>query len=271
MDGKIKDECIIALKVYDHCRQQDCLTPEMLEKPFSLECTECQTEGGHIIAAGKGYPITVPKEAVDITIDDFRISKIETERKKDPLRKNYYNVYVKFIFEFKLKFVDATGEFIEINCDGTEKEYIMAGTSFKKSVLLFGSEGSEITIASNLFTPESHVLEEAPYVLVEAKAMLLDAQLNNISNPIGCDCDCEMLDDINLTVGLFTIIKLFRIVNLMVESKGFCIPNECVEISPVNPCDIFDNMEFPYDIFNPPQKDEVVEEEKIIYKTCKEE
>ena len=68
MAGKLKDECIIALKVYDQCRQQDCLTPEMLERPFSLECKSCTTEDGRVISAWKGSPINVPTKAMDIAV-----------------------------------------------------------------------------------------------------------------------------------------------------------------------------------------------------------
>ena len=255
--SRVKDECIIALKVYDQCRQQDCLTPEMLERPFSMECQTITTESGQVIATGKGSPINVPSGATDIVVKDFKLYKIETDRKQDAFRPKYYNVHVKYIFKFKLAFLNSEGCPIILRYDTVEREFIEAGTTFKKAVLLFGSEGSEITIASNLFQPESHVLEEAPYVLVESKAVLLDSNLNGCVNSLGCDCIEGALNDINLTIGLFSIIKLFRLVNLLVESKGFCKPNECAEVSPLNPCDVFESMDFPFEIFNPPQKEDL--------------
>jgi len=130
-----------------------------------------------------------------------------------------------------------------------------AGTAFKKTVKLYGSEGSDIAISSNLFAPESHVLEAAPYVLVEAKTMLLDAQIDT-NDGLTCECGEEAIGEINLTIGLFTIIKLYRLVNLLVESSGFCEPEECDEVASVDPCSIFENMDFPFDIFNPPQKND---------------
>lgn len=63
-------------------------------------------------------------------------------------------------------------------------------------------------------------------------------------------------NEVVVTIGLFTIIKLYRIVNLLVESRGFCIPEECEEVSPLNACEFFDNLDFPMDIFAPPQKPE---------------
>ena len=36
--GKIKDECIIALKVYDACRQQDCLESDLIGPARAAVC-----------------------------------------------------------------------------------------------------------------------------------------------------------------------------------------------------------------------------------------
>ena len=63
-------------------------------------------------------------------------------------------------------------------------------------------------------------------------------------------------NEVIVTIGLFSIIKLYRIVQLSVESRGFTIPSECDEFTPVNVCDYFDSMPFPMDIFAPPQRPE---------------
>ncbi len=48
-DKRVKDECIIALKVYDSCRQQDCLTPRELGP---ARAAECAVIGGEIVKEG---------------------------------------------------------------------------------------------------------------------------------------------------------------------------------------------------------------------------
>ena len=58
------------------------------------------------------------------------------------------------------------------------------------------------------------------------------------------------------TLGLFSIVKLYRKVSLMVESRGFVIPPSCSSIMPPNPCDFFEKLDFPMDSFSPPQKRE---------------
>lgn len=39
-----KDECIVAFKVYDQCRQQDCLTPAILGPAIYAGPTGCTLE-----------------------------------------------------------------------------------------------------------------------------------------------------------------------------------------------------------------------------------
>ncbi len=104
---------------------------------------------------------------------------------------------------------------------------------------------------------------------MEAKAVALSAELKFCKPKRHC-MPCHHHDEpgsdvgglfgepneVLVTIGLFSIIKVFRIVNLTVQSHGFCIPEEGQEISPLNPCDFFDNLDFPLDIFCPPQKPE---------------
>ncbi len=73
---------------------------------------------------------------------------------------------------------------------------------------------------------------------------------------IGPDDLSPTPNQVEVTIGLFTIIKLFRIVQLTVQSHGFCIPPECEEIAPQNACEFFESIDFPMDIFAPPQKPE---------------
>ena len=101
-------------------------------------------------------------------------------------------------------------------------------------------------------------MDADPFILVESKAVALAAELRYC----GCGCGCGDNDnaavEVCVTIGLFTIIKLFRLVNLLVESRGFCIPEECEDLSALSPCEFFDNLDFPMDIFAPPQKAEFI-------------
>lgn len=76
---------------------------------------------------------------------------------------------------------------------------------------------------------------------------------------------CRVFDDIivdnddskkvYVTLGLFTICRLLREVELVVPVVDFCIPdNECVQSADSNPCELFEKLRFPVDEFFPPEK-----------------
>lgn len=91
-----------------------------------------------------------------------------------------------------------------------------------------------------------------------AKAVELEAEICYSRCRPACvdELSTSVPSEVFVTLGLFSIVKLFRIVNLSVESKGFSIPEEMEAIAPLNPCDFFENLDFPMDFFAPPQKPE---------------
>lgn len=76
---------------------------------------------------------------------------------------------------------------------------------------------------------------------------------------------CRVFDDILVdtadgkrvfvTIGLFTIVRLTRKVELCIPVIDFCIPsNDCIQSADNNPCELFDRLSFPVDEFFPPEK-----------------
>ena len=64
-----------------------------------------------------------------------------------------------------------------------------------------------------------------------------------------------------VSLGLFTIIKLERNVQLLIPAYDFCIPEkECVASTPDDPCEMFANISFPVDEFFPPVQDCIEQE-----------
>ena len=244
---KVKDECLIALKVYDSCRQQDCLTHCEIGSARAAMDTRIGNE-----CIREGDIIDPPSEAASVVIDRLNIDKIIIVGKKpNDFKKGYWDIDVKYVFEYILVFRDAAGCVIKP---------VKAHSIYDKRVTLFGSVGSDFVIGSDLLCQsDCQTINAEPFVLSEAKAVALEAKLkyHERSSCMGKDFPPEA-NEVFVTIGLFTIIKLFRIVNLTVESKGFCIPEECQEISKC-PCEWFDEMDFPMDIFDPPQKEEFAE------------
>jgi len=146
-----------------------------------------------------------------------------------------------------------------VEADGTVIGCIRANNIYNKRMTLFGSVGSDLSFSTDLFKAlEENTIDSEPFIMVEAKAVALSAELcHRRQNAVsGREHGDRSRNEVLVTIGLFTIIKLFRIVTLNVESNGFCVPEECEEISPLNPCEFFEKLDFPLDIFSPPQRPE---------------
>ncbi len=231
--GKIKDECLIVFKVYDNCRSQVCLTPRDIG-PAMLCDPNVETI------------VTVPDTASGVTIDHLRIAQVTIlDKQPSPFRSGYWDVDIKYAIEYRLTFREV---------DGTVIDCVKAYSVYNTRVGLFGSVGNDLVVATDLlrkFTDKS-TFEAGPFVYVEAQAVSLNANINR-EHRRG-----ELYSMVHVSIGLFSIIKLFRLVNLNVQSKGFCIPKECEEVSNINPCEYFDDLDFPMDLFAPPQHPEFV-------------
>lgn len=243
---RLRQESIIALKVYDSCRQQDCLDEDELGPARAAE-SGCIRDKHY----KEGEIIEPPHNAAAVSIDRLRIKKIIiVDKKHNPFKRGFWDIDLKYVFEYRLNFREA-------DCD--EIGSIKANSIFSKKVTLFGSVGSDIAISTDLFnerSDESPTLSMDPFVLVEAKPVALSAKLKYSRRPFAVEELSSAPNEVIVTIGLFTIIKLYRIVHLMVESRGFSIPSECEEQTPVNVCEYFERLAFPMDVFAPPQKPE---------------
>lgn len=244
INDRIREECIIALKVYDFCRQQDCLTCDALGPARA----ECFTHLGNRTIQ-EGDVIDPPSNAATVSVENLRVKKvIVADKEPNPFKNGFWDITLKYVFVYRLVFRESDGVVIGNVC---------ANSIFTKKVTLFGSIGTEISISTDLLSGHGSCseLNSDPFVLVESKAIALSADIRN-QRCCALDNESEPRREVCVTIGLFTIIKLFRLVNLSVLSRGFCIPEECEEVSPLNACEFFDSLDFPMDIFAPPQKAE---------------
>lgn len=159
--SKLKDECLIALKVYDFCRQQDCLTSDILGPARYAECY-CSSNAGDVI--------NPPDEASSVTIDNLCIEKvIIVNKKKNAFKNGFWDVDLKYVFRYTLTFRDAGGNVID--------RPICANSIFTKRVTLFGSIGTDVTLSTDLFntitSDDSFTLEADPFIWVESKAVTI--------------------------------------------------------------------------------------------------
>ena len=249
-----EETCIIAQKIFDQCRIQKCLNSNILgparaARSSNPSCNDMLCEGDIIVP---------PCNAADVTIRDLDLSRIEILRKRpNPLQRGCWDIELKYVFNYTLEFRRADGCFI-----GT----IDATNSYHLRVTLFGSTEADVTTVTDQF--HNGTSSGGPFVIAEGKAVALAAELRhpscNSCNPCGCGCDCgcnfQNNGDaalgapiaVNVTIGLFTIVKLFRTVNIVVYSLGRCLPERSTSSATnCDPCEGFDDIRFPMDLFSP--------------------
>ena len=246
--------CIQVDKIYDSCRDKECL------------------ENLRVYLTQSGQN-TVDR-AINIKPRKAEVIWVFSDVEQVPFNRGFYTVDLKFFFKVTL---DAF--------TGIQRPTTVEGlATFDKKVVLFGSEGNS-KIFQSIYKPDSFDTllwkkTNMPKAVVEVvDPITLGAKIVDI-----CDhhCRCEeneieftsipesihrvfdevlVLDGENkrvyVSLGLFSIIKLERNVQILIPSHEFCIPeNECIAATDDNPCELFERIKFPIDEFFPPQRED---------------
>ena len=230
----IKEESIITNKVYDSCRAQDCISIVA----YAAEPVVIDKKHIHI-----GDIIPVPKGSGSVDMSHLQLKRtIITSKIPSPFKTGFWDVEAEFVFEYMLTFHDCNNGIILC---------LKAFSTHKRKYHLFGSVGSDMAMATDFIphTGDTFTSGGAPLAMVEAKAIALKSEFR-------CNHRDRIPVDVAVTIGIFSTMKLFRIVALKVQSRGFCIPRECEPDCPVDPCGYFDSLEFPMEIFAPPKREE---------------
>jgi len=273
------EECIIASKVYGKCRQQDCLKPNFIEADPTVESipiagsksgetASITSIGGTVLTTpiAPNSQIIFPQNLVKygkIIHSSIIVSGIEipTPEQEDNLiaSEGYWKVTIRYQFSYGLQLIGYAGTPLVIGLstdppDSTPtKNFICAFSEYEKQIILFGGIGNpNIYIASTLFENEGpYTYQNAPYVNVQAKAAPLAVTLGTFIDPCVEEFPCSE-NIIGVTIGLFTIIKLFRLVSMTVQTAGNCEIPVCDPILPGDPCSFFNEIPFPFNDFDPP-------------------
>lgn len=242
--------CIHTDQIYDSCKDRDCIRDQR------VYFTNADQE--------------IIDQAINVKIKKAEIIWVYTNVEPVPFNRGYFTVDIKYFIKVT---VDV---FRGVSCP-TEVEGL---TTFDKKVILFGSEGS-----AKIFESTSDECEDVskmwqknnlPKAIVEVvDPIALAAKLVTKDDCCCCDCNdhflaipeniCACFDDelyigndgkqVLATLGLFTIVKIERNVQLLINAVDFCIPEkECPSATETNPCELFNTICFPFDEFFPPQK-----------------
>lgn len=246
--------CVHTDKVYDSCRDKECL------EDLRVYFTECDQE-------------TINR-AANVRINNAKVLWVTTDVEPVPFNQGYYTIDIRFFFKVS----------IDVYCDLVRPKQIEGLAIYDKKVVLFGSEGKS-KIFQSLYKYDANDQQlinktNLPKAVVEVVDPIgLSARLVDACPPLPkvdiCDMSsipefiCNVFDDtfadpntdkrVYVTLGLFSITKLERNVQLLIPVYDFCVPEcECVSATQDNPCELFDRIEFPINEFYPPQKHDFV-------------
>lgn len=239
-------------KIYDSCKDKDCI--ENARVIF-----DCLSE----------HEVHVINEAFNVKVRTAEVKDVITDIEAVPFKRGFYTVDVKFIIVVTLDF------FTRGNTPGGRGECIQVTTilgtiSFDKKVILFGSEGG-VKIFKSLYQPReldvqsNSELQQSnlPFAKIEvAEPIPLAAKIKGILDKLYED-EAEdsrrpgpiLTKRVYVTVGLFSIVSLARMIPLLIPAFDFSYPHKhCVGSTEDDPCGLFDTFDFPFDEFYPPQK-----------------
>ncbi len=234
--------CIDTTRILDACRDRDCFEDERVYLTASGEeilatATNVRTKSARIIWAYVG------------------VSDV-------PFNCGFYQISIRY-------YVEVTFE----ACVGIGRSQCFTGiATLEKDVVLYGGEGNVTTYSS---TPgasfcdpcnSGNVSTNLPIAVVDTvEPVVLGTKV--VDRCCTCSCSCEPLDlpeqiqscicenlvdaqnglEIRVSFGLFSIIRIVRPAQLLVEASDYCVPDK--ECKPAgcadNPCDVFRGIAFP--------------------------
>lgn len=240
-------------KVYDQCRDKDCLEDvRVYFTPCGQELINC---------------------AINVKVRKAEIIWVFTDIEPLAFNRGYYSVDLKFFF--RLTFDVYSG----LSCP-TKVEGL---ATFDKRVVLYGSEGNCKVFSSNYtcndFSSNDWEKTNLPKAIVEVvDPIALSCRLVEVEDCCNCCCEnetientpipetiCQIFGDnfvirgeqkkVYVSLGVFSIVKLERKVQLLIPTYDFLIPDkECIAATEENPCDLFSKIQFPMNQFFPPNR-----------------
>lgn len=236
--------CIHTKKIYDSCRDKDCIE----------DLRFYPTVSGQAVL---NNALTVKGGTAELLYVYIDVEPVNFNR-------GCYTIDMRFFYHVT---VQAFGH----NPRPTEVEGLCV---FDKRVILFGSEGNVKSYSSEMREedpdPQQLMGNNLPNAVVEAvDPIVLEAKFRE-----ACDCCCccctdipcgvtkcfsEELDtsqgnrQVLVTLGQFSIVRLERDSQLLIPVYNYCLPEkECAGGEDGDPCDLFQNIAFPVNEFFPP-------------------
>lgn len=244
--------CINVNKIFDSARDKECL--EDLRVYLNGEAQEMLDHSSSVRAKN-----------VEVIATNIHLENV-------PFNRGFYQVNVRFFFCVTLEACVFNGMVKELQGLAVhDKKIILFGS--EKNVSVFTSDPEQNTFCPSYDELKCNSQSTLPVAVVEvAQPMCLDAKIVERHRPFGnCCCGVDSVPDnvvekfgtpfvdgignnrLFVTIGMFTVVRLERPVQLLVQANGYCIPDK--DSTPANchndPCDIFGKLNFPFGEFFP--------------------
>ena len=247
-------------------------------------------ENARVIFRNPDKAERIIRSAINVKVRRAEIIDVFADVEEVPFKRGFFTVDIKFFIAVTLDFfVPCQGSGVRIiTIPGLvtfDKKVILFGS--EGNVKIFKSHYTENGVDSPLRTKVAQ--DNLPVSLGEvAEPIALNAKIVEICD-CRCDCGCIQIPDcvmanfenicccddndfddcdiycqndccgnekaVVVSLGIFSIVKLIRSVQLLIPAFDFCVPNkECVAATDEDPCELFDSIDFPEDEFFPPQK-----------------
>lgn len=267
--------CILTEKVYDQSKEKDCI------------------ENARVYFPNSHWIQRIIDNAINVKVKTAEILDVYADVQPVPFKRGFYTVDIKYFIKVDLNFFipkPPCGTAI-IPVSGLivyDKKVILFGS--EGGVKVFNSDDKNIDLCNDDDPGFENTLPLARVEVAEPvglTAKIADRRTVCVCNEEYDDDDevgyhqaymevlgnefaeehckkCGLTDErcsgrrhkvVLASVGLFSIVKLVRNVQVLIPAFDFCVPNRPgLSSTDENPCEIFDTIDFPVDEFFPPQK-----------------
>lgn len=239
--------CIDTKRIFDSCVSKDCL--EDLRVTFFSRSQR------------------LIDEAVTVKTRDCCIEEVSIDVEEVPFNRGFYSVDITFYFRLC---------FDTYSSPCTTPQVAIGFAQFNKKCILYGSDGNVKVFVSN---PTSEALDcpVAPqYTNPVAKVQAVDPVILSTDICDCCDCNisicssfpqsilssiedsipsCGASKAVLVTLGLFSVVQMERDTQMLIPAYDYCIPDRECNCNTSNPCETFQNIDFPVDEFFPADRD----------------
>ena len=240
--------CINTDRIYDCCKDKDCFEDLRV----------------YLTRVGQ----SVVDRAINVKPKSAEVIWVYIDVEEIPFNDGYYTADLKYFFRTTFDAFTGVGR-------PTEVEGLCTAD---KKVILYGGEGNARIFSSQVAPGEGDAQLAEKSNLPKCVAECVDpiALACKVTDPCDkcccCECDvaalpafvCNFFEDeivdsceqnkLLVTLGLFSMVRLEREVQLLIPAYDFCIPCKECPGTGSEPCELFKNIKFPTEEFFPPLK-----------------